>query len=147
MDERQAQIPGRHHEFLAAHTKAVLVTLKRDGRPQLSNVLYHYDADTGRARVSVTADRAKTRNARRDPRVSLHVSRDDFWAYLVAEGEATLGDVAGDPHDVAADELVDLYRNLAGEHDTWEKFREVQVAEQRLVLNLQLSHTYGMVRR
>jgi len=94
----------------------------------------------------VTADRAKTRNAQRDPRVSLHVSSDDFWAYLVAEGDAVLGDVARDPDDPAADELVELYRKLAGEHEKWEKFREVQVAEQRLVLAVDVGHTYGMVR-
>jgi len=147
MNETQEQIPARHHEFLAEHSAAVLVTLKRDGRPQLSNVLYHYDRGTGTARVSVTADRAKTRNARRDPRVSLHVSSDDFWAYLVAEGDAELSEVAREPHDAAADELVELYRELAGEHERWEKFREVQVAEHRLVLTLRVSHTYGMVRR
>jgi PPOX class probable F420-dependent enzyme len=142
-----AQIPAQHHDFLADHAKGVLVTLKRDGRPQLSNVLYDYDRDTATARVSVTADRAKTRNAERDPRVSLHVSSDDFWAYVVADGEAVLGDTVRDPHDAAADELVDLYRALAGEHDAWEKYRQVQVAERRLVLTLKISHTYGMVPR
>jgi len=39
-------------------------------------------------RISVTDDRAKTRNARRDPRVSFYVTSDDFWSYAVAEGVA-----------------------------------------------------------
>jgi len=147
VEENREQIPARHHEFLAEHSKAVLVTLKRDGRPQLSNVLYSYDREARTALVSVTADRAKTRNAQRDPRVSLHVSSEDFWAYLVAEGDAVLSPVAREPHDAAADQLVELYRMLAGEHQKWDKFREVQVAERRLVLTLQVSHTYGMVRR
>ena len=40
----------------------VLATIKRDGRPQLSNVGYAYDPEQRLFRVSVTADRAKTRN-------------------------------------------------------------------------------------
>ena len=57
-----------------------------------------------------------------------------------------LGEVAREPHDAAADELVELYRHLAGEHKKWEKFREVQVAERRQVLTLVVGRTYGMVR-
>ena len=40
----------------------MLATIKRDGRPQLSNVGYSYDPEPQLFRVSVTADRAKTRN-------------------------------------------------------------------------------------
>ena len=36
-------------------------------------------------RISVTDGRAKTANLRRDPRASLHVTRDDFYAYAVIE--------------------------------------------------------------
>ncbi len=139
-------IPESHHRFLSEHSKGVLTTIRRDGRPQLSNVLYLYDPATSRARVSVTADRAKTRNAGRDPRVGLHVSSADFWSYLVADGEATLGAVASEPGDPATDVLVELYSGLAGEHSDWEEFRGVQVRERRLVLTLDVRHTYGMVR-
>ncbi|MGB3186051.1 MAG: PPOX class F420-dependent oxidoreductase [Ornithinimicrobium sp.] len=142
----QPQVPGKFADFLSEHRKGVLVTLKRDGRPQLSNVLYAFDADRSRISMSVTADRAKTRNAARDPRVSLHVSSPDFWAYAVAEGDAVLGEPARDPDDASADALVEVYRTLAGEHDKWQKFREVQVLEQRLVLSIDVRHAYGMVR-
>lgn len=84
-------------DLVATHSHAVLTTIKRDGRPQLSNVLYTWDPDTNTARISVTADRAKTRNAARDPRVSLHVSAPDFWSYAVVEGDAELSAVASDP--------------------------------------------------
>lgn len=141
-----AQIPGKYVDFVAEHRKGVLITLKRDGRPQTSNVLYHFDSSTGQVRVSVTADRAKTRNALRDPRVGLHVNSDDFWSYTVLEGIAHVGEAARDPHDAAADAMVELYRQLAGEHDNWEKFREVQVLEQRLVLTIEAERAYGMVR-
>ena len=50
------------------------LTLKRDGRPQLSNVGYLYDGPSRTALISVTDGRAKSHNLRRDPRASLHVT-------------------------------------------------------------------------
>ncbi|MFD9662336.1 PPOX class F420-dependent oxidoreductase [Rhodococcus sp. NPDC059968] len=132
-------------DLVAAHNRAVLATIKRDGRPQLSNVIYAWDPGTQTARVSVTADRAKTRNAARDPRVSLHVSATDFWSYAVVEGDAELSAVAADPHDSAADELVDVFRLASGkEHDDWEEFRRAMVAEHRQVLRVCAAKVYGM---
>ncbi|RJQ71580.1 PPOX class F420-dependent oxidoreductase [Pseudonocardiaceae bacterium YIM PH 21723] len=130
-------------ELLAARTHGVLVTLKRDGRPQLSNVVYHFDGD--RILVSVTDDRAKTRNLRRDPRVSFHVTSEDYWTYVVVEGDAELSEVAGDPHDSTVDELVELYRSIQGEHSDWSDFRRAMVAERRVVLRIPVERTYGQV--
>src|SRR5205814_1301568 len=111
-DDGMTNPVSRHYlDFLAGHHKVVLVTIKRDGRPQLSNVVYGADADTGLVRVSLTADRAKTRNASRDPRVAMHVTSPDFWSYVVAEGDAQLTPVATDPADTVVDDLVDLYRS------------------------------------
>ncbi|ANC31613.1 PPOX class F420-dependent oxidoreductase [Isoptericola dokdonensis] len=141
-DDEQALL-----DLVAGGNKGVLATLRRAGRPQLSNVLYAWDAATRTARVSVTADRAKTRNAARDPRVSLHVSAPDFWSYAVLDGTAELSDVAADPHDAAADELVDTYRAAAGrEHPDWEEFRATMVAEGRQVLRVRAERVYGMAR-
>lgn len=132
------------HDLLAARMLSVLVTLKRDGRPQLSNVLHHYDRAAGIIRVSLTDSRAKTKNVRRDPRVSLHVSSADGWSYAVAEGTAELSDVAHEPQDVAVEELVQLYRDLQGEHSDWDDYRAAMVAEGRLVLRLPVERVYGM---
>jgi PPOX class probable F420-dependent enzyme len=141
-DDEQALL-----DLVAGGNKGVLATLRRAGRPQLSNVLYAWDAATRTARVSVTADRAKTRNAARDPRVSLHVSAPDFWSYAVLDGTAELSDVAADPHDAAADELVDTYRAAAGrEHPDWEEFRATMVTERRQVLRVRADRVYGMAR-
>lgn len=49
------------------HDGGVLVTLKQDGRPQLSNVNHAYYPEEQVVRVSITEGRAKTRNLRRDP--------------------------------------------------------------------------------
>ena len=127
-------VPGR---------KGVLTTLKRDGRPQMSVVGHAFDADARVLRVSVTDSRAKTRNLRRDPRASYLVSGESVWQYVVAEADAELSAVATDPHDATADDLVDLYRTLAGEHPDWEEYRAAMVAEGRLVLRLHVTRVYG----
>ncbi|MFF3348466.1 PPOX class F420-dependent oxidoreductase [Streptomyces sp. NPDC002779] len=125
----------------------VLVTLKRDGRPQLSNVTHAYDPDERIIRVSITDDRAKTRNLRRDPRASYHVTSADRWAYTVAEGTADLTPVAGDPHDGTVEELVRLYRDVQGEHPDWDDFRAAMVRDRRLVLRLRVERVYGVPKR
>src|SRR5437763_10107354 len=93
-------------ELLSDHHGGVLVTLKRDGRPQLSNVSHHYYPDERIVRISVTDDRAKTRNLRRDARASYHVSSPDRRAYTVVEGTADLSPVAKDPQDDTVEELI-----------------------------------------
>ena len=129
--------------YVGSKHRGVLVTLKADGRPQLSNISYGLGED-GVIRISVTADRAKTKNAGRDPRVSLHVTADDFWSYVVIEGDAELAPVAAAPDDATVDELVELYRTLQGEHPDWDEYRAAMVADRRLVLRLHPTRAYGM---
>jgi PPOX class probable F420-dependent enzyme len=133
--------------FATDRHRGVLVTLKRDGRPQLSNIGYVLDPDSRVARVSVTADRAKTRNLQRDPRASLHVTSEDFWAWAVLEGDAELTPVTSDPHDATAEGLVDYYRAISGEHPDWDEYRRAMVAERRLLVELHVTHAYGQLPR
>lgn len=128
--------------LLEERHQGVLVTLKRDGRPQLSNISYALTGDI--IRISVTDGRAKTANLRRDPRASVHVTSDDFWSYVVAEGDVELTPVAGDPGDATVDELVELYRAVQGEHGDWDDYRAAMVRDRRLVIRIPISHTYGM---
>lgn len=130
-------------ELIGRHRRGVLATLKRDGRPQLSNIGYHYDPSTRTALISVTVDRAKTRNLHRDPRASLHVSTADLGAYVVAEGLADLGAVAADPEDDVVERLVEHYRRTQGEHPEWSEFRAAMVRERRLLVRLPLTRAYG----
>ncbi len=121
----------------------VLATIKRDGRPQLSNVSYHFDPRNAVVQVSITEPRAKTRNLRRDPRASILVSSDDGWSYAVAEGTAELTAPAAALDDDTVEALIALYRNIAGEHPDWDEYRQAMVADQRVVLTLPVSHLYG----
>jgi PPOX class probable F420-dependent enzyme len=133
-------------DFVAQHRRAVIATIKSDGRPHLSNIFYGYDRSAGLIRISVTADRAKTRNLQRDRRVSLHVTSPDFWTWVVVEGTAELTPIARDPHDATVEELVDYYRQANGEHQNWDEFRAAMVAERRLVVRLRPTYAYGQVR-
>jgi PPOX class probable F420-dependent enzyme len=129
--------------MFAEQRGGVLITIKRDGRPQASVVAHAFDTATRTVRVSVTADRAKTRNLRRDPRASYQVIRPDLGAYAVGEGIAELTPTAADPHDATVEALVELYRTVGGEHPDWDEYRAAMVADGRLVLTLPLQHIYG----
>ena len=131
-------------DFVRSHRRGVLVTQKRDGRPQLSNIAYAV-GDDGVVRISITADRAKYRNLQRTPLASLHVTRDDFYAYAVIDADVELSEVAAAPDDEAVDELVEQYRAIAGEHDDWDAFRAAMVKDRRLIVRLKPTHAYGML--
>ena len=128
-------------EWLGARRRGVIVTIKSDGRPQMSNVAYALFGDE--VRVSVTADRAKTRNLRRDPRVSMHVTTDDFHPYVVVEGAAQLSEVTTRPDDVTADMLAETYRAIAGAHPDWDEFRKAMIDQRRMVLSFTVDRMYG----
>ena len=130
--------------FVSDHRRGVLVTMRSDGRPQLSNILY-LPGPGHSVRISVTDTRAKTRNLRRDPRASLHVTRDDFFAYVVLDGEVELSPVAAAPDDPVVDELVAMYRLAQGEHPDWDEFRREMVGQGRLVATLTVGRAYGML--
>ncbi len=133
-------------DFVRQRHFGVLATQRRDGRPQLSNVAYSV-GDDGVISVSITDSRAKTQNLRRDPRASLHVTRDDFWAYCVLDCDVELLPVVTDPNDATADALVEYYRSANGEHPDWDDYRRAMVADQRLLARLTATHAYGMLAR
>lgn len=131
--------------LICGNSLGVLATVKRDGRPQLSNVSYHFDARELTMSVSITEPRAKTRNLRRDPRASIHVSSDDGWAYAVAEGDAHLTPPAADRYDDTVEALISLYRSIAGkDHPDWDDYRRAMVDDRRVLMTMPISHLYGM---
>jgi len=130
--------------FVRDHGRGVLVTARRDGRPQLSNIMYVTGPDHT-VRISVTDSRAKTANLRRNPQASLHVTSDDFWAYVVLDGTVDLSAVAGAGDDEVVEALVAMYRQAQGEHPDWAEFRRAMVAQRRLVATFTAAGAYGML--
>ncbi len=131
-------------DFARTTNQSVFVTLRGDGRPQLSNVV-HAVGDDGVIRVSTAATRAKYHNVLRRPWAAAHVTRADFYAYAVLEGAVELSPVAAAPDDAVAEELVELYRALRGEHPDWDEYRAAMVAEQRVVVRLRPERAYGVL--
>jgi PPOX class probable F420-dependent enzyme len=133
MDEDQARAYiGRNHT-------AVMATIKRDGRPQLSNVAYFLD-DDGTLKVSVTKDRAKTKNLMRDPRVSMVcLDLKNWYSYVVVEGRAEFID-----DDRALPELRRYYKRVTGgDHPNWQEYDEAMVRDKRVLLVVHPERFYG----
>jgi len=130
----------RARQFLKVRHDGILATIKHDGRPQLSNVLYFLD-DDGRIKISVTQTRAKTYNLRRDPRASLHVQGRDRYEYLVAQGTAELVEGEG-----LVEALRRYYRKVRGEHPNWAEYDAAMAVDQRLLLSVSVDYAYGSLR-
>jgi PPOX class probable F420-dependent enzyme len=131
-------------DFARTNRWSVLVTIRGNGLPQLSNVA-HYVSDDGIIRISITASRAKYHNLLRRPWAALHVTRPDFFAYAVLEGAVELSPVAGRPDDDTVAELITYYRALSGEHQDWDEYRTAMVTERRAVVRLTPDRAYGML--
>ncbi|MRH93461.1 TIGR03618 family F420-dependent PPOX class oxidoreductase [Nocardia sp. SYP-A9097] len=132
-------------EFARSHHKSVLTTIRKDTRPQLSNVT-HWVGDDGLIRISITADRAKYFNLSREPWTALHISSEDFWSYAVIEGTAELSPVAADPGDATVEELIAYYRAVSGEHPDWDDYRRAMVADRRAIVRITPTRAYGLLR-
>ncbi|MDQ1747093.1 MAG: hypothetical protein QOD07_1356 [Frankiaceae bacterium] len=136
----------RLEQLLGDRGRAVLATLKTDGRPQLATIDFCYDAEARVARISTVDGSAKVANLRRDPRASLYVGSADLASYAVAEGEVEISAVAAAADDATVEELVDVYCRIQGEHPDWPDYRAAMVRDRRLVLRLNVTRFYGLVR-
>jgi PPOX class probable F420-dependent enzyme len=120
-------------EFLRTRHHGLLSTTRSDGRPQLSPVACGVDGD-GRIVVSTYPERAKTRNARRDPRVSICVLSDDWdGPYVQVDGQAEVLDMPE-----ALDGLVEYFRCIAGEHPDWDEYREAMRRQNKSLIRIHI---------
>lgn len=129
--------------FAQVRQRGVLTTIRRDGRPQLSNIMYVPSNDD--FLISVTDSRAKTKNLRRDPRAALYVPGEDFWSFVVLDGTVGLSAVATHVDDDVTEQLVDYYRRGAGEHPDWDDFKATMVKEGRVLATFRPTTAYGMI--
>jgi PPOX class probable F420-dependent enzyme len=118
-------------DFVRPRHRAVLLTARTDGRVQGSPVTCGVD-DSGRIVVSTYPERAKVRNAKRDPRVSLVVLSDDWdgpWVQI--DGAAEVIDT---PDSV--EPLIEYYRNIAGEHPDWDEYRAAMIKQGKSIIRI-----------
>lgn len=132
-------------EWAADRKNGVLITIRSDGRPQSSDIVYVV-ADATFV-ISLTNTRAKIRNLRRDPRAVLHLTDPASWSYLAFDGLVEMSPVTTSPDDRTSDALVAYYEQIAGgPHDDWDEYRRAMVAEQRLLATFTPSSAVGQIR-
>ncbi|MET9846674.1 pyridoxamine 5'-phosphate oxidase family protein [Streptomyces ossamyceticus] len=119
-----------------------LATVKRDGHPHLTTMLYSWDPEARTVRFSTTADRVKVGHLRRNPRAALHVQGGDVWSFAVAEGEAEVSESTTVPGDAVGRELLRMIPPAAKPADEGAFLRQL-VAERRVVIRLKVGHLYG----
>lgn len=116
-------------DFLRANHRSVLIARRQDGEPQPSPVVHGVDSQ-GRIVVSSREPAYKVRNLRRDPRATICAFSDNFFGkWVVVEGRVEIVSLPD-----AMDPLVDLYRQVAGEHPDWDDYREAMVRERRVII-------------
>ena len=132
-------------QWAADRKLAVLITIRADGRPQSSDIVYALD--DGVFVISVTAGRAKTVNLRRDPRAVLHLSDEDQWSYVSLDGTVELSPATTSPGDATSDALVDYYeRVVGGPHPDWDEYRRAMIDERRLIARFTPTSATGHIR-
>ncbi len=118
-------------EFLRPRHRGLLMTRRTDGRPQASPVACGVDAD-GRIVVSTYPERAKARNARRDPQVSILVLSEDFdGPWVQVDGVAEVIDATED-----VEPLVEYFRCIAGEHPDWDEYRAAMLDQGKALVRI-----------
>jgi PPOX class probable F420-dependent enzyme len=125
--------PEEVRDFMRTNHRAVLATLRRDGRPQLSPILVGID-DDGAMIVSTSEAAIKTHNIRRTGWASVCAFEDAFIGrWVQAEGSATVESLPE-----AMEALVRYYRLLAGEHPDWDDYRAAMLRDRRVLLRVQI---------
>jgi PPOX class probable F420-dependent enzyme len=118
-------------DFVRPRHRAILLTRRGDGSPQGSPLTCGVD-DDGRIVVATYPERAKARNARRDPQVSLIVLSDEWdGPWVQVDGTAEVLDVPE-----AVEPLVSYYRNIAGEHPDWDEYRAAMVRQGKSLIRV-----------
>ena len=125
-DELLAFVRERHH--------GVLLTLRRDGRPQASLVTMGLDESGTAVLVSSYPDRAKSLNLRRNSQAWVIVMS-DAWAgeWVQLECRAEVVDLPE-----AMDGLVEYFRVISGEHSDWDDYRAAMTRQGKVLLRVHI---------
>jgi PPOX class probable F420-dependent enzyme len=84
----------------------------------------------GRVVISSREPAYKVRNLRKDPRASLLGLNDGFFGkWVQVDGPVELISLPD-----AMEPLVELYRQIQGEHPDWDDYRSAMQREQRLII-------------
>jgi PPOX class probable F420-dependent enzyme len=120
-------------DFLRPRHRAILLTTRRDGRPQASPVTAGVD-EQGRVVIATYPERAKTRNAERDPRASVLFLSDEFdGPWVQVDGSAEVLHLPD-----ALEPLVDYFRCISGEHSDWDDYRAAMTRQGKSLVRIEI---------
>lgn len=118
-------------DFVRSRHQFVLMTTRHDGSPQASPVTGGVDSE-GRLVISSYPERAKSRNAARDSRVSVLVLSEEFddqWVQVDGAAEVLEGEEAVEP-------LVEYFRAISGEHSDWDEYRDAMRRQGKCLIRI-----------
>ena len=122
-------------EFVRPRHRMILITRRHDGTPQASPVTGGVD-DDGRIVIASYPQRAKTRNARSRPDVSVVVVSDEWNdAWVQVDGTAEVIDAVDD-----VEPFVEYFRNIAGEHPDWDEYRQAMRDQAKSLIRITPGH-------
>ena len=118
-------------DFIRPRHHGILMTTRRDGRPQASPNTIGVDTQ-GRIVISTYPERAKAMNVRRNEQVSVCVLSDNFGdAWVQVDGTAEVLDLPE-----ALEPLVEYFRCIAGEHPDWDEYRQAMVDQGKSLIRV-----------
>ena len=126
------KLSDKARAFLQERRFAVLGTLNKDGSPQLTTMWYLLEGDT--ILMNTKVGRAKERNMRRDPRISVCVP--DGYAYVTISGTVEMID---DP-EISQRDIYRLAVRYDGEESAKRQMEEQFSKEPRVTLHLKCEH-------
>ena len=129
-------------QFASETHRGVLTTFRRNGAAQMSII------SCGPMRegicFTVTGDRVKLKNLRRDPRCSLMVSRESWWGFVVLEGRAQIISADNTGPEELRLALQEAYSAASGEnHPDWAEYDQAMRDDRRSVIIVVPDHIYG----
>lgn len=121
-------------DFVRQRHRHVLVTSRRDGRPQLSPVAG--GLVDRHIVIASYPERAKVHNVRREPSASVLVLSDDWnGPWVQVDGRAEVLDLPD-----AVEPLVEYFRSISGEHPDWDEYRRAMVEQGKSLIRVSIDH-------
>ena len=129
----RVKLSEKAHAYLQEKRFAVLATLNEDGTPQLTTMWYLLE-DDGTILMNTKVGRAKERNMRRDPRISVCV--EDGYIYVTLSGKVEMIDDL----EIAQRDIFRLSSRYHGEEKAKRQMENQFSKEQRVTLRLKPEH-------
>ena len=119
-------------KFLQQNHRACIAVRQKDGWPQMTLVSPGIDAD-GRVIITSRARTYKVKYLRRDPRVSMLVFGEQYSGskFVQIHGRAEIIELPD-----AMDPLIYWYKQVRGEHKSWEQYKKQMAEEKRVIIRV-----------